>query len=57
MNSNLSLKGRISEIIINKECGKHAEMRITVIPDDINNINDLFSFTKTLIVKVVVSNF
>lgn len=44
INSSLSVKGRIREISINKECSKHAKMRITIVPDDIKDLNDMLSF-------------
>lgn len=46
INSSLSIKGRIREISIEKECGKHAIMHINIIPNDLKNNSELFSFTK-----------
>lgn len=46
IDSSLSLNGKIREISIKKECGKHAEMNITIVPDDMKDINDLLSFAQ-----------
>lgn len=46
LKSSLSIKGRIREISIEKECGKHAVMHIAAIPGDLKSNRELFSFVK-----------
>ena len=46
INSSLSVKGRIRELSIEKECGKHAVMHIDIVPNDLKNNEELFSFVK-----------
>lgn len=46
INSSLSVKGRIRELSIEKECGKHAIMHIDIVPNDLKSNEELFSFVK-----------
>ncbi len=46
IDSNLALAGKVTEIKITKECGKHSKMYFSVIPDDMCYISDMLSFAQ-----------
>ena len=46
ISSSFKCRGRITETEVIKECGNHARTLITVIPDDMRNIDSMLSFAK-----------
>lgn len=46
MDSSVKCKGKVVSTEIIKECGEHTKALITVVPDDIKDINSLLSFAK-----------